>query len=149
VLPHIKGVAGVMLITGSVFKVMAVALVPVPVALTTDTVPVVAVDAGIAVIDVALTTVKDAADTPLNLTSVAEVKLVPVSVTAAPVHIDVGVKLVTVGTCAMVTAVSSTQINVAVALFILVRADAPCDALCSWVVSWFVNKCFILIGGID
>ena len=73
------------------------ALVPVPEGVVTEMVPV-AVAAGMAVILVALTTLKEAAFTPPNLTAVAPVNPVPVMVTevtfAQPLD---GVKEVIVG----------------------------------------------------
>ena len=56
-----------------------------------------------AVILVALTTLKDAAAVAPKLTEVAPVKLVPVMVIVVPVPAEVGVKLVIVGTPAVVT----------------------------------------------
>ena len=68
------GAAGVALIV----KVPALTAVPLPV--TTEIVPV-AVAAGIAVIDVELTTVYEKAFTPPNLTALTPTKFVPVIVT--------------------------------------------------------------------
>jgi hypothetical protein len=74
------------------------ALVAVPPGAVTEIGPVVAPDGTVAVICVALTTVK-AAERPLKLTAVAPVKLVPVMVTVGvvPAHALVGVKFVMVG----------------------------------------------------
>ncbi len=72
------------------------AKVPVPDAVVTDTLPEVPA-ATVAVILVALTTVKALAAVPPKLTAVAPVKLVPVIVTICPVFPDVGVKEVMAG----------------------------------------------------
>ena len=76
--------------------VNTVALVAVPVGLTTVIVPVVAPAGTVAVICVALFIVKVAA-VPLNRTAVAVLKFVPVITTVPPVQAVVGVKLVIVG----------------------------------------------------
>lgn len=70
--------------------------VTVPAGVVTDMVPVVAPVGTVAVIWVALFTVK-VADVPLNFTEVAAVKPVPVMVTLAPTNPLVGVKLAIVG----------------------------------------------------
>jgi hypothetical protein len=72
-------------------------LVAVPPAVVTDIVPELAPDGTVAVIVVALTTVKVVATAPLKLTAVAPVKFVPVNVTVAPVVAVVGVKEVIEG----------------------------------------------------
>lgn len=74
------------------------ALVAVPPGAVTEIGPVVAPDGTVAVICVALTTVK-VAETPLKFTAVAPVKLVPVMVTVGvvPAHALVEVKFVMVG----------------------------------------------------
>ena len=59
-------------------------LVAVPPGVVTDILPVVAYSGTVAVIDVLLTTVKLDALVPLNVTTVAPVKLVPGIVTTAP-----------------------------------------------------------------
>jgi hypothetical protein len=71
--------------------------VAVPPGVVTEIGPVVAEEETVAVICVALLTVKEAAAIPLNLTAVAPVKFVPVMVTLVPLGPLVGVKLVTVG----------------------------------------------------
>lgn len=83
---------------GSALTVKVAALEPVPAGVVTDIVPEVADGGTVAVIWVALTTVKPV-ETPLNVTDVAPVKLVPVMVTNSPEPIQVfeGKKLVTVG----------------------------------------------------
>ena len=73
-----------------------VALVPVPVALVAEIVPVVAPDGTVAVICVAEFTVKLAV-VPWNVTRVTPVKLAPVIVTTVPVGPPAGVKLEMVG----------------------------------------------------
>jgi hypothetical protein len=71
----------------------------VPAELTTDTTPV-APPATSAVMVVELTTVKDEAGTPLKVTAVAPVKLVPVMVTVVPAPPVAGVNEVMAGTVA-------------------------------------------------
>jgi hypothetical protein len=73
------------------------ALVPVPPAVVTDTVPLVAPVGTVAVTCVAELTVNDVADVPLNFTAVAPVKPVPVIVTDVPTGPLVGENPVTVG----------------------------------------------------
>lgn len=63
---------------------------------TIDILPVVAATGTVALMEVDDNTV-NVADTPLNLTDVVPVKLVPVMVTSIPTSPDVGVKLVMVG----------------------------------------------------
>jgi hypothetical protein len=72
------------------------ALLAIPLAVVTLTLPVVPA-ATTAVILVALTTVNEAAAVPPKLTAVAPVKLVPVIVTVCPVPAEVGLKDVIVG----------------------------------------------------
>ena len=81
---------------GAVMTVKLVALVPVPPGVVTTIVPLVAPEGTVAVICVALTTLKIAAVVPLKATAVAPVKPVPVKVTEVPTEPEVGVKLVTV-----------------------------------------------------
>jgi hypothetical protein len=94
------GFAGV---AGSGFTVKFEALVAVPPGVVTLIGPVVAPDGNTAVIVVELTTLKEAAFVPLNLTAVALVKLVPVRVTIAPLPPQalVGEKLAIVGVACM------------------------------------------------
>lgn len=87
---------------GAAVGVKVPALVAVPPAVVTFTVPVVTLAGVTAVMLVAELTVKLAAATLLNVTAVAPVKLVPVMVTVAPAHPLVGVKLVIVGTGVLV-----------------------------------------------
>ena len=78
---------------------------PVPPGVVTDTFTAPAAFAGVvAVIDVALTTVKLVAATPPNVTAVAPVKLVPVIVTLVPPATgpEPGLTPVTVGATAKV-----------------------------------------------
>lgn len=84
---------------GSGFTVNDAALVPVPDGVVTLIVPVVALFGKVAVICVALFTVKVVAAVPLKFTAVAPVKLVPVITTDAPelTHALFGLKPVTVG----------------------------------------------------
>jgi hypothetical protein len=95
---------------GSALTVKVATLVVVPDALVIAIVPVVVPAAGVAVICVLLTTVKEAAATPLNLTAVVPVKRFPVIVTTGklPTQPEVGVKLVIVGT----TAFASIMLNI-------------------------------------
>jgi hypothetical protein len=72
-------------------------LVAVPPGVIIEIVPVAEPAAGTAVIVVAFVTLNEAAATPLKLTAVAPVRLVPVMVTVAPAQTDVGLKLVIVG----------------------------------------------------
>jgi hypothetical protein len=72
------------------------ALLALPFAVVTLTLPVVPA-ATTAVILVALTTVNEVAAVPPKLTAVAPVKLVPVIVTVCPVPAEVGLKDVIVG----------------------------------------------------
>ena len=83
---------------GTIFTVKAEELVAVPPALETLMPPVVASTGKVAVICVALFTVYDVAETPLNLTADAPVKLVPVIITddPEPEQALLGVKLVIV-----------------------------------------------------
>ena len=74
----------------------SVALVPVPAAVTTLILPVLAPAGTVALITVDDLTVK-AALTPLNRTEVAPVKLVPLIFTLLPAVPLVGLKLLTVG----------------------------------------------------
>src|SRR2546428_29810 len=76
--------------------VKALALVAVPAGVVTLSGPVVAPLGTVAVIEVAEFTVKLAL-VPLNVTAVAPVKFVPLSVTLLPIGPLVGVKLVIVG----------------------------------------------------
>ena len=89
--------------SGAACNVKEVELVPVPEEFVTEIVPLVVSGAN-AVIWVALTTVKETASTPLNLTDVAALfvlfvflKPVPVIVTCCPAQKDVGKNEVTVG----------------------------------------------------
>ena len=70
---------------------------PVPPGVVTAIRPDVAPNGTVVVIEVADTTVKFVATTPLNCTAVAPVKLNPVIVTAVPTNAPVGVRLVMVG----------------------------------------------------
>jgi hypothetical protein len=79
-----------------IFTVKLAALVAVPPGVVTLSGPVVAAAGTVAWIAVAEVTVKLAL-TPLNLTAVAPVKVVPVIVTTVPTSPLVGVKLVIVG----------------------------------------------------
>ena len=72
-------------------------LVAVPPGVVTVIFPVVIPEGITAVICVALSTTNEVAATPLKLTVVAPVKLVPVMTTLSPVQAVVGVKLVIVG----------------------------------------------------
>jgi len=74
----------------------------VPPAVVSVMVPVVVPAAGVAVTVVSFTFVKDAADVPLNFTTVVPLRWVPVTVTRGklPEHPEVGVKLVMAGACA-------------------------------------------------
>ena len=78
------------------------ALVPVPAAVVTETLPATAPPGTDALICVADTTLNDA-PTPPNVTLLAPLKFVPVIVTAVPVIADVGVNELTVGATCGVT----------------------------------------------
>ena len=71
--------------------------IPVPAAVVTLMVPVVAPLGTVALMEVAEVRVTAVAATPLNVTEVALPRLVPVSVTTVPTTPEVGVKLVIVG----------------------------------------------------
>jgi hypothetical protein len=86
-------------IVGGLTTVKLLPLVPVPAAVVTLIGPVVAPAGTVAVIAVADATEK-AALTPLNVTAVAPVKLVPLIDTEVPTGPNAGVKLVTVGALA-------------------------------------------------
>jgi len=77
-------------------KVNVPTLVPVPDGVITATVPV-AEEPVMAVMDVELFTINDAALTPPNVTAVAPVKFAPVIETDVPLHPVDGLKEVTVG----------------------------------------------------
>jgi hypothetical protein len=83
--------------------VKLVELEAVPPGVVTWISPVVALLGTVAVISVEEFTVKVVAETPLNLTDVAPVKLLPVIDTIVPTGPEVGVKLVIVGTPVPVT----------------------------------------------
>jgi hypothetical protein len=83
--------------------VKSVALVAVPPGVVTVILPVVAPVGTVAVIFVAEFTVNVVAATPLNLTEVAPVKLVPVILTVVPTGPEVGVNDVIVGSGAVDT----------------------------------------------
>jgi hypothetical protein len=102
---------GVIVAVGVALTVKVPALVPVPDALVTLMSPVTVPTAGVAVIVVLFTTVKDAAARPLNLTATEPVKLVPVIVTSGrlPEQPEVGVKLVIVGAIAFASIVLSAN----------------------------------------
>lgn len=86
-----------LVIVGPAVGVKVPALVAVPPAVVTFTVPAVTLAGVTAVMLVAELTVKLAAATLLNVTAVAPVKLVPAMATVAPPQPLVGVKLVIVG----------------------------------------------------
>src|SRR6185295_2051415 len=81
---------------GATITVKLAALVPVPAAFVTETVPVVAPAGTVVEICASLSTV-NVADVPLNFTAVAPVKCVPVSVTAAPTMPLVGANVGALG----------------------------------------------------
>ena len=83
--------------------VKLVALVPVPVGVVTEIGPVVAPAGTVALMCVLLVTVNVVAETPLNFTAVAPVKLVPVIVTDVPTGPLAGVNEVIVGAPVTVT----------------------------------------------
>ena len=88
-----------LILTGAIDRLLMVilpALVAVPAPVTTVIRPVV-VFGTTAVICVALLTVYELALTPLNLTAVTPIKLVPVITTEAPTHTGLGVKFVMLG----------------------------------------------------
>jgi hypothetical protein len=99
--PHVKtgrlGAVHRSLAGGVGSTVKVVALVAVPVGVTTLIGPVVAPTGTVAVILVAELTVKAVAGVPLNCTLEAAVRNVPVSVTLVPTGPLIGVKLVRVG----------------------------------------------------
>ena len=100
------------------------AKVPVPDAVVTDMLP----DAPaptVAVILVALTTVKALADVPPKLTAVVPVKFVPVMVTTCPVFPDVGVKEERVGAGVAVTKVKPALVPVPFPVVTLTLPVAP------------------------
>ncbi len=76
--------------------VKPLALTPVPPAVVTAIVPLVAPVGTVALISVSPTTV-NAAAVPLNLTALAPVNFVPVTVTEAPTRPEAGANPVTVG----------------------------------------------------
>ena len=82
---------------GGLTTVNALALVAVPAGVVTRSGPVVAPVGTVSRITVAEVTVKGAALTPLNVTAVAPVRFVPLSITLVPTSPLVGVKLVIVG----------------------------------------------------
>jgi hypothetical protein len=86
-----------LLIPGAGITVKLVELVAVPATFVTAIVPLAVPAATVAVICVALFTVKDVAAVPLNFTAEAPVNEVPVIVTTVPTGPEVGVKLVIVG----------------------------------------------------
>lgn len=77
-------------------------LVAVPSGVVTDTVPLVAASATVAVMVVGLLIVKLPASILPNFTVVTFIKLVPVMITDAPWHTGEGEKDVTVGACAWI-----------------------------------------------
>lgn len=85
------------IVGGDGITVKFAAEVAVPPAVVTETFPVVVALATVAVICVALFTVKDEAALPLNATAVAPLKLVPVITTLAPTNPLTGLKLEIVG----------------------------------------------------
>jgi hypothetical protein len=85
---------------GATVTVKLVPEVAVPPGVVTERVPEVAPVGTVAVMEVALPTVK-AAEVPLNFTAVAPVKFVPVRVTLAPTAPEVGLKPVRVGAVAV------------------------------------------------
>ncbi len=87
---------------GGRYMVKADALVAVPLGVVTLMVPLVAPGGTTAVIEVLLTIVKLLAARPLNMTAVAPVNEVPVSVTVVPTPPAAGVKLVMVGAATIV-----------------------------------------------
>jgi hypothetical protein len=86
-----------LVIVGAAITLKLVALVTVPPAVVMEIAPVVAPGGTVAVIWAALFTVKLVALVPLNLTTVAPLKLFPVMTTEVPIAPLVGVKLVIVG----------------------------------------------------
>ena len=111
---NVLGPAGVIAAKGAALTVKANPLVPVPLPLVTEIVPVVVPAAGVAVICVLLLTVKDAALVPLNLTTVDPVKWSPVITTGPKLleHSEVGEILVNVGLAAIAgIAVKSTMVK--------------------------------------
>ena len=89
-------IAGTVMARGKI-TVKSPLLVPVPPAVVTATLLVVAPAGTVAVICVAELTEKLVAAVPPKRTAVAPLKLVPVIVTEAPTGPDAGVKSVTVG----------------------------------------------------
>jgi hypothetical protein len=85
------------IVGGDGITVKFAAEVAVPLAVVTETFPVVVLLATVAVICVALFTVKEEAALPLNATAVAPLKLVPVITTLAPTNPLAGLKLEIVG----------------------------------------------------
>ena len=94
--PAVALVGEKLVIAGATMTVNVPALVAVPPGVVTDIFPVVAPAGTVAVICVAELTVKVEL-IPLNLTSVAPVKFVPVITMLAPMRPLVGLKLVIVG----------------------------------------------------
>jgi hypothetical protein len=95
-------------ITGCTITLKLVELVPVPSTVVTAIGPVVAPAGTVVVICVSEFTLKAAA-TPSNVTSVAPVKPVPVTVTAVPTAPLCGVKDVTEGTAACAGRIGKSQ----------------------------------------
>jgi len=101
------------------FTVKLLAEMAVPFGVVTEILPVVVPEATVAVICVALFTVKLAAAVELNLTAVAPVKLVPVIVTEVPLPPLVGLKLVIVGAFRIVKLVADAAVPAGVPTRIL------------------------------
>ena len=98
--------------------------VPVPDAVVTETVPE-APEATVALMLVALTTVKVLAAVPPKLTAVAPVKFVPVRLTTCPVLPDVGVNDVIVGAGVAVTKVNPVLLAMPFDVVTLILPVAP------------------------